>query len=124
MTKSDTEIVVDIAARRRKSTAANSEPIIEPLAADEVEHSFVINGVTWTAWAQSGAGLELEYDARDYFGDFNGIASMDQSERDQLQAGIDATLMKLRAKLGKPVGVLGASVPPVWDDVDSFEHLE
>jgi hypothetical protein len=96
------------------------EPEVEPLDADEVQHEFVAAGLNWICTARDGGtvGLQL-FDDPPYVVKFKNLS---QADRDKLQAGIDATIAKLRQKMGRRTAVFCGDVPPTWDDL-SWAHI-
>ena len=65
-----------------------------------------------TAWAVDCEELDLEFvSPRENETELR-VDLLSKSERDELQAGIDATMVKLRNHMGRPVAVLGVVLPP------------
>lgn len=112
MTKilSDDEVLADFRAKE-SPYKDHGEPVIENPY--DVTHEFEIRGVKWTCGARDGGEVELSSEAADLANGF-GDGSYTSAERDQLQAGVDATIEKLRAKLGHRVAVFHWPIPRDW----------
>jgi hypothetical protein len=87
----------------------------EVVGGEVTEHEFMVGTIRFTCYAQEGGEIDL---TRDSGPDdiLEGPDALNNDERRQLQAGIDATIMKLRAKHGRPVGVIGGLVPMDWPE--------
>jgi hypothetical protein len=112
---SDNVVLADFASRPKKSPFADfGEPeVVDPF---EIEHAFEIRGTKWICGARAGGEVVVMSDQWRLVEDFTRADTYTSAERDELQNGIDKTLELLRAKHGKPIGVVGGIVPRDWPE--------